>query len=479
MPIVEGVFGLDNRRMARPAIVPLPTITPLTPPQVAGFYDFPTTPEHIHRETIGLLEFSDPLVGTCGYQWSDIDAYFTTAMGIGPGYQTPQLTDIGVNGAANTYSGGTNGDAEVALDISVSGSAAQGAHIAVYFTTWDENGWVLATKRAVHPLPGEPRPSVISISWGWTEFDSLGNLAWTPAAMKAVSDTFGEAAMFGTTVLVASGDDGSNCQVYDGNAHVYFPQSSPWVTTCGGTTIGNVAGSSFTEVSWTDNGITGGGISDVFDLPHWQRHANIPPSVNPGGHKGRGVPDIAGYANGYEIVLGGASSPGWWGTSETAPLYAGLIAIVNARLRIRIGYLNPFLYEHRNAGIFRDIADGRTNATGGAPGYLAVPGWDGCTGLGVISGTALLRHLRHEELVVERHDGVTGKVAALLFDRFGDFEGFVFTDLAGSERRFYSREPAIHRLADRAWADRIVTTIMPERDHEHHAAAIILRDLPR
>jgi kumamolisin len=478
VPIVEGVFGLDNRRMARPAITPLPTITPLTPPQVAELYDFPTTPADIHRETIGLFEFSDPVAGTCGYQSTDIDAYFTTALGIGPGYKTPQLTNIGVNGAANSYSGGTGEDAEVALDISVSGSVAQGAHIAVYFTTWDENGWVLAAKRAVHPHPGERRPSVISISWGWTEFDSFGNLAWTPAVMKTVSDTFAEAAMFGTTVLVASGDDGSNCQVYDGKAHVYFPQSSPWVTTCGGTTIGNVSGSSFTEVTWSDNGITGGGISDVFDLPHWQRHANIPPSVNPGGRIGRGLPDIAGYANGYEIVLGGVSSPGWWGTSETAPLYAGLIAIVNARLRARVGYLNPFLYEHRNLGIFRDIADGRTNATGGAPGYVAGPGWDGCTGLGSIKGVTLLRHLRHEELVVEDHDGVTGKVAALLFDRFGDFEGFVFTDLAGAEHRFNSHEPAIHRLADRAWADRIVTTIVPEDHHEHHAAAIILRDMP-
>jgi len=55
------------------------------------------------------------------------------------------------------------------------------------------------------------------------------------------------------------GDDGSNCQVYDGKAHVYYPESDPWVTSCGGTTIGNVSGSSFTEVTWSDNGITARG----------------------------------------------------------------------------------------------------------------------------------------------------------------------------------------------------------------------------
>jgi kumamolisin len=476
VPVVEGIFGLDNRRMARRAVplVPLPVITPLTPPQVAELYDFPSPPHHIAMETIGLMEFSDPVVGTCGYLPSDINAYFTTGLGIGPGYATPALTDIGVNGATNTPTG--LNDAEVTLDIEVSGSVAQGANIAVYFTTWDENGWVLALKRAIHPLPGEPRPSVLSISWDWAEFDSLGNLAWTPAAIAAVNASFQEAAMFGMTVLVASGDDGSNCQVYDGKAHVYYPTSDPWVISCGGTTIGNVSGLSFTEVTWNDNGITGGGISDVFDLPHWQRHASIPPSVNPGHRKGRGVPDVAGYANGYEIVLGGASSPGWWGTSETAPLYAALIAIINARLHERVGYLNPILYSRPEAELFRDIADGRTNATGGAPGYVSVPGWDGCTGLGSIKGKALLRLLAREEIRTEE-DGLTGKVAAILFDSFGDFEGFLLEDSDGREHRFESTEPKIQQLVDRAWADRIKTTVIANHQLPRRPVSIILRAL--
>jgi kumamolisin len=470
-PIVEGVFGLDTRRMARRSIVPLPTITPLTPPQVAKLYDFPTPNHHIHKETIGVLEFSDPLTGTCGYLPSDINSYFTTALGIGPGFVTPHLTDIGVNGASNTPSGFN--DAEVTLDIMVSGSVAQGAHINVYFTTWDENGWVRAIKRAVHPHAGERRPSVLSISWDWAEFDSLGHLSWTKATIDAVSATFQEAAMFGMTVFVASGDDGSNCQIYDGKAHVYYPESDPWVTSCGGTTIGNVAGSSFTEVTWTDNGITGGGISDVFDLPHWQRHANVPLSVNPGHRKGRGVPDIAGYANGYEIVLGGASSPGWWGTSETAPLYAGLIAIINADLGERVGYLNPTLYSHRASGVFRDIADGRSNTTGGAPGYVSVPGWDACTGLGSVKGRALLKLLHREE----RRDAeqFTGKVSGLVYDRFGDFDGFFLEDLHGGEHRFDSREHEIRQLVDRAWEHRILITVLTNNHGPRRPVSIILR----
>jgi hypothetical protein len=53
--------------MAQRSIVPLPVITPLTPPQVADLYDFPRSPHHVGKETIGLLEFSDPVIGTCGY----------------------------------------------------------------------------------------------------------------------------------------------------------------------------------------------------------------------------------------------------------------------------------------------------------------------------------------------------------------------------------------------------------------------------
>jgi kumamolisin len=108
------------------------------------------------------------------------------------------LTDVGVNGATNSPGG--PGDPEVALDIEVAGAVAQGARIAVYFTTWDENGWVLALKKAVHPRHGDPRPSVLSISWDWAEFGTLGNLTWSRSAIHAVHTAFREAAAFGVTV---------------------------------------------------------------------------------------------------------------------------------------------------------------------------------------------------------------------------------------------------------------------------------------
>jgi kumamolisin len=39
-------------------------------------------------------------------------------------------------------------------------------------------------------------------------------------------------------------------------------------------------------------------VSDVFDLPVWQKTTGVPPSLNPGGRIGRGLPDVAGNADG-------------------------------------------------------------------------------------------------------------------------------------------------------------------------------------
>jgi subtilase family serine protease len=335
-------------------------------------------------QTIGLLEFGG------GYQASDIQAFFN-----GLGLPIPALTDVGVDGQMN--SPGDFDDVEVVLDIDVAGSVAPGADIAVYFAPLTEQGWVDAVTTAVHD--DSNRPSVLSISWGWPEFETFDQLTWSPQAIDAVSQTFQEAAAMGVTVLVAAGDHGSGCGMGDGKAHVLYPASDPWVTACGGTSIeiDYISGFfPFTEATWNDNEITSGGVSDVFPLPGFQERAGIPGSVNDG-HVGRGIPDVAGNADplsGYVLVLDGFRIGPIAGTSATAPLYAGLVALLNATLATPVGYLNPILYDPAGPSVCHDIADGRTNASGGAPGYTAGPGWDACTGWGSIDGNALLAALR-------------------------------------------------------------------------------------
>jgi hypothetical protein len=68
-----------------------------------------------------------------------------------------------------------------------------------------------------------------------------------------------------------------------------------------------------------------------------------------------------------------------------------------------------------------------------------------------------------------------GKVAGLIYDHFGDFEGFILEQFDGAERRFLSREREIEIVARMGWEDRILVTVVAERHDEHHVRLIILR----
>jgi hypothetical protein len=78
----------------------------------------------------------------------------------------------------------------------------------------------------------------------------------------------------------------------------------------------------------------------------------------------------------------------------------------------------------------------------------------------------------------ERRTGHSGKVAGLVFDNFGDFEGFILATDEG-ERRYRSRERAIELLAERAWRERLRISVYAEADEPHDAAEVILWEPPR
>jgi kumamolisin len=379
-PIVDGVFGLDNRKVARahtaPASGRVPASTPQTPPWSARHYNFPAADGT--GQTIGLIEFAN------SYDPADIRSFFA-----GLGTVAPVLTSVNLGGATP---GTDPPDTEATLDIDVAGSVARGARIVVYFAPWTEQGWIQAVGGAIHDAVNAP--SVLSISWGCPELQQSGGLAWSPAAIRKMSELFQEAAHMGVTVFAATGDQGSSCAVADQRAHVFYPASDPWVTACGGTAIKK--GTEFTEVVWnTPNAATGGGISDIFTaVPAWQQAANHQPSINPDAHRGRGIPDVAGYAAGYNIVFRGASMlcPG---TSGVAPLWAGLAAVLNQSLGHNLGFLNPHLYgEVSAAGALHDITEGNNNFVYSAPYYTARKGWDACTGLGSPDGMKILSALK-------------------------------------------------------------------------------------
>jgi hypothetical protein len=77
----------------------------------------------------------------------------------------------------------------------------------------------------------------------------------------------------------------------------------------------------------------------------------------------------------------------------------------------------------------------------------------------------------------EERESFTGKIEGLIFDRFGDFEGFVL-DTEDGDRKFFSREKEIEQLAERAWRERLRITVWVETDERHRALTIIVRQPP-
>jgi kumamolisin len=281
---------------------------------------------------------------------------------------------VSVDGGANAPTNPSGADGEVALDIEVAGAIAPGAKIAVYFATNTDQGFVDAITTAVHDTTNNP--SVISISWGGPES------GWPQSSLTAMDDACQSAGAIGVTITVASGDNGSSDGASGNN--VDFPASSPYVLGCGGTKLTGSGTKITSEVVWDDGsqgGATGGGVSVDFPLPDWQAKAGVPKSSSSSG--GRGVPDVAGDASpetGYNILVDGQQEV-VGGTSAVAPLWAGLIALINQQRGKPAGFVNPSLYAAPTA--FHDITSGNNGA------FSAGPGWDACTGLGSPDGAKI------------------------------------------------------------------------------------------
>jgi hypothetical protein len=86
-------------------------------------------------------------------------------------------------------------------------------------------------------------------------------------------------------------------------------------------------------------------------------------------------------------------------------------------------------------------------------------------------------HRHHEKHEGEEREAFTGKITGLIFDRFGDFEGFLL-DTEEREREFFSRERDIEKLAERVWRERLRITVWTERDSPHRPLSIIVRQPP-
>jgi hypothetical protein len=100
---------------------------------------------------------------------------------------------------------------------------------------------------------------------------------------------------------------------------------------------------------------------------------------------------------------------------------------------------------------YLSLLAGRVSALGGDPSDI------------IPSPTGEGRHEpRPPEREGERELCFTGKIIGLIFDHFGDFEGFTL-DTEDGPRRFRSRETHVRDLVERAWRERLRLTVCAER----------------
>jgi kumamolisin len=368
----RAVLGFDHRPQVRLRSLAGDSgaAAGLWPSEVAALYGIPLDPIN-QPQCIGIIALGGGYLPT--------DAQVAAAQA---GRPAPTIVDRSVDGATNQYGGGTARDEEIALDIQVIAGVVPAPKIVVYFAQNTTASLAAAIHQAV--FDDVNRPHVLSISWGSAE------KFWQAAPRDAVQAALADAVRLRVSVTVASGDLLATGGLSDGAAHVFFPSSSPYVLACGGTKITVQDSHIVEEEVWKENFTgTGGGVSELFPIPDFQVNMSIPSSVSTGA-KGRGVPDVAAAAAGepgYRIILDGNPIIKD-GTSAAAPLWAGMIALANARRGAPLGLVTPMLYA--NATFFRPITRGDNRV--GTVGYQAAPGliWNACTGLGAPRGAQLI-----------------------------------------------------------------------------------------
>jgi kumamolisin len=228
--IVTGVFGLDDRRVAHRRGTPEQAQGPaLTPPDFEARYQFP--PGDAAGQVVAIAEFGG------AYFPDDVRAFCQKY-----GRSVPTVTPVAVGGArvltaadvkrlpAQQRQEVLDESVEVMMDIEIVAALCPGASVPVYFAPFSEKGWIdlLNAVTAARPVP-----VALSVSWGLSEDSS----DWSPAAVQEISQRLQAAALQGITVCVAAGDDGAGDGADDGEAHVDFPASSPWVLAVGGTML--------------------------------------------------------------------------------------------------------------------------------------------------------------------------------------------------------------------------------------------------
>lgn len=434
--VVQGMRSLNNFRLKPHATVRKlkPAFTSsisgnhyLAPDDLAAVYNL----SGLYSSGLDGTGQKIVIVGQTNIKASDISAFRSVS---GLSTNAPQL--VLVPGA--TDPGIVDGDiTEANLDLEWTGAVARNATLVYVYSNADTAGGVIDALQ--YAIVNNLAP-VISMSYGLCE------AGWDTSDVKTLNALLQQANAQGITVLIASGDSGaadcdysSDTTTYTAATHglaVDFPASSPYVTAVGGTRLTEGSGSYWNstnsasggsalsyipEAAWNDTTLSlsygggiaggGGGKSQLITKPTWQTGTGVPDDG------ARDVPDVAFHASSYHdgylacsegsCVDGFRQSDGYLtvvgGTSVGAPVFAGIVALINQKTNSTQGNLNPVLYSLAASApaAFHDITSGdnivpcktgTTDCPAGttAIGYSAGTGYDLVTGLGSVDAAALL-----------------------------------------------------------------------------------------
>jgi hypothetical protein len=231
------------------------------------------------------------------------------------------------------------------------------------------------------------------------------------------------------TVLASSGDNGSTEPLNSAGTQLSttpvttWPASDPLVTGVGGTQLhlsGTTSVRTAPDSVWNDGNnakldqeffgnsgpdaaASGGGLSVDFPRPLYQ--SGVRSVVG----RARGVPDVSmsaacnGAVDVYESFPG--VGQGWYlscGTSESTPLFAGIVALADQVAHQPLGLINPAMYRlsaERAPGV-SDVTTGNNSvsfsngkAVVSVPGHAATRGYDLASGIGTVDAARFVPEL--------------------------------------------------------------------------------------
>ncbi len=379
---ITSLTGLDNsNRFYHPPVgkrqvsqltahasttCPTSTSNGYLPGQLATAYSYDALHKaHLQGEgqTVGVFELD-------GYSQSDVQTYAQCFGGSKVPLQNVLLD--GFNGQAGA------GAIEVELDIELLlGMDPNLAQLKVYEAPNTTQGYNDEFARIIND-----RTPVVSVSWG----DCEANMG--QQEVKQENTFFQEAAAQGQSILVASGDSGSESCFQWQSGHFNFalnaddPAAQPFVTAVGGTTLRVSAGNTYSSESVWNGGLLGGagggGISQYWKQPAWQTGPGVKNSYSNGNREEPDVSLNADPTTGYLIycTAGTSCNGGGWvtvgGTSAAAPMWAAMIVLANQQAtnagKTHLGFLNPEIYALASGSHYaRDFHDVLPPTASGIP----------------------------------------------------------------------------------------------------------------